>query len=183
MKPYSTIKQTLLEYAAVAKKDAPVFQELPTDKMSPDAEYNSYRFNIKKHQNGNTGMFTIHDKESGKHVGTISYNKRPTKSNNEHILAEITKSPECKHQKMMSEVIAHLHDNAGHKMFSSTTLSGAGLSVWRHLAATHNVHAVDDSSGKMKAIAKNLKPEDLEKHAERKPADKASKQFYLGDSK
>ena len=180
MKSFSEIQKTLFEYVNVPQKDAPKFVELPTNKMTPSSAYSSYRFNIHKHENGDTGLFAIHDKETGKHVGTIHYNRI---HKNGHVLTDIAKSPDSKHSKMMSEVIAHLHDACGHKMFSSTTLSAAGLAVWKHLAATHNVAAVDDSTGKMKAIAHGLAPNQLVNHLERKSPDKSSKQFWLGDSK
>mgnify|MGYP006054097601 FL=1 len=183
MKTFAELKEYLLEHVHVPANESPKFQKLSNQELQNrpiTASTASHRFNIHKREDGDSGIFTVHDKETGEHVGSLVYSRH---QKNGHILSEVTKDPSCKHGRMMPEVIAHLHDHTGAKMFSSTSLTSAGASVWKHLAKTHNVLAVSDKTGAMKKVASNLTPGDIDKHREKVPAHKAHTQFWLGDSK
>jgi hypothetical protein len=172
-KPYSQLVSQLQEHYASSDEEAPVFKKLD-QKTKPDLETKSDRFGLRVHHNGDTGLITIHHKDTGEHIGTISFNRAGKTAAR---ITEMAKSPESDHPKMMHEAITHLHEKHGYSFFSSTTMTTAGHKVWEQLAKTHKIALYDkNKEPKKRVISKDVTPSS--KYQEKNPT-KASKEYLL----
>lgn len=188
MKTFSELKSYLLEHIRTPKSDSPKFQKLDDSylKSRPlKLETKSFRFHIKDHsdpKDKTTGLITVHDSDN-KHVGSMSYS-RIQKSG--HIISELTKDKDSKHDHMMAEVMAHLHDHHGYNFFGSHTVSSEGERPWASLAKTHNVHVLRGKTALTK-VKTGITPESIIKgdHVQKNiPMDSEKlEQYYLGARK
>ncbi len=173
MKSYEELISYLTEHV-ISDEDPPKWKEMDFD-AKPELSTESNRFKIHVRPSGDTGVISIHHPKTGKHIGTISYNRAGKTAAR---ITEMVKNPENKDSKMMNEAITHLHDKHGYSFFSSTTMTTHGHRVWEDLSKTHKIALYDKRKDpKKRLLSKDVIPS--KKYQENCAPHEAGKEYLL----
>lgn len=168
-------KDFIIEFYETQSEFAPKFRKESEKDIAkrgnPHHTFETDRFHVKAFNDGNNRKYTVHDKKTGEHIGSI-YGNRVSKST--FRVDEVTRDQNATHSKIMPEVY-HGILNQGTSLMSSGSISRKAHGVWKNLAKSgRQVHLVKpeyDNKSNIKKISvvkkgTNVEP-DFDKHVQK----------------